>query len=194
MKYILLTVSMLLFTACSPKYKVVKEYHPPKITNSSESAICIGVCESVRTACLTKCESAFSSCKVKAHRIAKERYQAKMQKYTLALESYVNAVNDYQFERGFINFSYVGYGYPYYYHPRYHGYANSLFWYDPVPLYSTAYLPPKPKKPSLEQENLKAEAEFCDLDCGCTKAFDSCYIGCGGSVVNKKICIENCPQ
>ena len=118
MKYIILVFSMLFFTACSPKYKVVKEYHPPKIANSSESAICVGVCDSVRNACLTKCESAFSSCKVKAHRIANQRYAAKMQKYTTQLESYVNNIDDYRFDRGFMNFSYVGYGYPYYYNPR----------------------------------------------------------------------------
>ncbi len=194
MKYIILVFSMLFFTACSPKYKVVKEYHPPKIANSSESAICVGVCDSVRNACLTKCESAFSSCKVKAHRIANQRYAAKMQKYTTQLESYVNNIDDYRFDRGFMNFSYVGYGYPYYYNPRYHGYANSLFWYDPMPFYTDTYLPPKPKKPSLEQEKLKAEAEFCDLDCGCTQKFDNCYTGCGGQIVSKKICIENCPK
>jgi len=194
MKYIIVMFSMLLMTACSPKYKIVKEYHPPKIANSSESAICLGVCESAKKACLSQCEASFSSCKVKAHRIAKQRYAAKMQKYTQALENYVNTIHDYRFERGFINFSYAGYGYPYYYNPRYYGYANSLFWYDPMPFYVDSYLPPKPKKPSLEREKLKAEAEFCDLDCGCAQKFDSCYIGCGGEVVHKKVCIENCSQ
>jgi hypothetical protein len=189
MKYIILVLSMLFFTACSPKYKVVKEYHPPKITNSSEATICIGLCESKRTVCKTKCEEAFGSCKVKAHRIAKERYATKMQKYTAQLESYVNSIQPYNYDMRFYHFDY--YGYPFYY-PRYGygGFANSLFWYDPMPYYSYA---PKPKKPSLEQEKLKAEAEFCDLDCGCSQKFDTCYIGCGGQVVSKKLCIENCP-
>jgi len=192
MRYIILVMSMFFLSACTPKYKVVKEYHPPKISNSSESSICVGLCESKRSACKTKCESAFSSCQVKAHRIANQRYAKKMQNYTQQLENYVNQVNDTQFDRSFMHVSYVGYGYPYYYNPRYYGYANSLFWYDPMPYYSN-YMPAKPKKPSLAQEKLKAEAEVCDLDCGCTQSFDDCYTGCGGQVVSKQLCIENCP-
>lgn len=191
MKYIILVIGMLFFTACSPKYKVVKEYHPPKIVNSSEASICIGLCESQRTACQQKCERAFSSCQVKAHRIAKQRYAAKMQKYTSQLENYVNEMQINNFDMRFYHFDY--YGYPYY-NPRYGrgygGYGSSLFWYDPMPYHSYG---PKPQKPSLEQENLKAEAEVCDLDCGCTQSFDNCYTGCGGQVVSKKLCIENCP-
>jgi len=190
MKYLILVCSLLFLSACSPKYKVVKEYHPPKIAQSSEATICTGLCESKRSACKQKCESAFSSCQVKAHRIAKQRYAAKMQAYTNQLENYVDDMDARNFD---MNFSYFGYyGYPYYY-PRYGGYANSLFWYDPMPYYYHTNYRSKPQKPSLAQEKLKAEAEVCDLDCGCTQSFDSCYIGCGGQVVSKKICIENCP-
>lgn len=191
MKYILLVIGMLFFTACSPKYKVVKEYHPPKIVNSSDASICIGLCESKRNACQQKCKNAFSSCQVKAHRIAKQRYAVKIQKYTSQLENYVNEMQINNLDMRLYHFDY--YGYPYY-HPRYgrgySGYGSSLFWYDPMPYHSYAT---RPQKPSLEQEKLKAEAEVCNLDCGCTQSFDNCYIGCGGQVVSKKICIENCP-
>ncbi len=192
MKYLLLVLSLLFFSACSPKYKIVKEYHPPQLTDSSNTSVCLGLCETKRSACKQKCESTFNSCKVKAHRIALQRYNKKMQDYTKQLENYVDAVDDNGFESRFIFMNY-GYGYPYYYYPRPYGYANSLFWYDPMPYYGSYRSRPKPKKPSLEQENLKAEAEFCDLDCGCTHTFDTCYTGCGGTIVSKKLCIENCP-
>jgi len=191
MKYVILVCSMLFLSACSPKYKVVKEYHPPKILNSSEASICVGVCESTRSACKATCEAAFSSCQVKAHRIAKQRYAVKMQQYTNQLENYVDDMYMGSYDMRFYHFDY--YGYPYYY-PRYGGYANSLFWYDPMPYYHYSSYQNKPKKPSLAQEKLKAEAEVCDLDCGCTQRFDNCYIGCGGKVESKKICIENCPK
>ncbi len=182
---------MLFLSACSPKYKVVKEYHPPKATQSTQTNVCLGLCENKRSVCKSKCEEAFSSCKVKAHRIANQRYAAKIQKYTTQLESYVNEMDMNNFDMRFYHMDY--YAYPFYsprYGSRYGGYANSLFWYDPMPYSSYA---PKPRKPSLQQEKLLAETEFCDLDCGCTQSFDNCYIGCGGQVVSKKICIENCP-
>ena len=191
MKYIILTISLLILSACSPKYKIVKEYHAPKISNSTQTPICLGVCETNRNACKQTCDANFSSCQVKAHRIAQERYNAQMQRYTAQLERYVNEMQLDHFNAYFYHFDY--YGYPYYrsrYGNGYGGYGHSLFWYDPMPFYSYA---PKPKKPSLKIEQLKAEEEFCDKECACTQKFDNCYIGCGGEIVSKKVCIENCP-
>ncbi len=191
MKYIVLISTILFLSGCSPKYKVIKEYHPPKVTNSADASICLGLCESQRQACQSQCEAAFSSCKVKAHRIANQRYAAKIQQYTNRLEQYVDEMNMYDIDMRLYPIGY--YGYPFY-GPRLgygYGYANSLFWYDPIPY--RPYLP-KPKKPSLAQEKLKAETEFCDLDCGCSQKFDSCYRACGGKIVSKKLCIENCPN
>jgi len=193
MKYILLIASILFLSACSPKYKVVKEYHPPKLSQDTQVSVCLGLCENKKTACASQCEATFSECKVNAHRVAKKRYAVKMQKYTAQLEAYVDEMNMNHFD---IHFQPMGYyGYPFYslHYDRSlgYGYANKLFWYDPMPYYSYA---PKPAKPSLAQEKLKAEAELCELDCGCTQSFDSCYRGCGGEVVSKKICIENCPN
>jgi len=190
MQYLFFLISIFLLSACTPKYKVVKEYHPPKISSSSE--VCIGLCATQRNVCETKCKDAFRSCQVKAHRVAKQRYAKKLQHYRQRLENYVDQVDDTQFDRSFINISYVGYGHPYYYHPRYQGYANNLFWYDPMPYYSS-YMPEKPHKPSLAQEEHKAEAEMCDLECGCPQSFDNCYIGCGGQINAKRLCVENCP-
>ncbi len=190
MKYIVLIIGMLLFTACSPKYKIVKEYHPPKTTATTpQTSICLGTCQTKRQACKSSCKSAFNTCKIKADQIAKERYTKQMQYYTQALERYVNDVN---IQMQFSAFDYYSDSFylPYARGPFY-GHANSLFWYDPMPIYSYG---PRPQRPSLKQEIRKAQAEFCDLDCGCTQQFDDCYIGCGGEVTSKKVCIENCSE
>jgi len=189
MKYLLLIVSMLFLSACSPKYKVVKEYHAPKNTNSTQTPICLGVCETNRQACTQNCKATLKTCKIKSDRIAKERYAAKMQQYTIQLERYVNEMQLDNFNMYFYHFDH--FRYPYYYPSHgYFGYGNSLFWYNPMPFYSYA---PKPKKPSLKIEILRAQEEFCDAECGCTQTYDSCYTGCGGEIISKKICIENCP-
>ena len=117
MKYIILVLSILFFTACSPKYRVVKEYHPPKMTDSAQTSVCLGLCESKRNACKDRCKEAFSSCKVKAKRIAQERYAKKMQAYTTKLENYVDNIDPFE---GNMRFFYSGYyGYPFYYPPYY---------------------------------------------------------------------------
>ena len=195
MKILLLAISMLFLSACSPKYKVVKEYHAPKVSQNADTSVCLGNCETQRNACKSKCDAALSSCKMKAHRVALERYEAKMQRYTQKLESYVNQMDMNQIRMSF--FYARPYGSPFYgrgygYHP-YGGFANSLFWYDPMPFYGYGTYGPKPRKPSLAKEQRLAEAEFCDGDCACTQKFDNCYIGCGGEVLSKKVCIENCP-
>jgi hypothetical protein len=36
--------------------------------------------------------------------------------------------------------------------------------------------------------------KHCRIDCGCHQSYDSCYEKCGGKVIKKEICIQNCLQ
>ena len=191
-KYLLAMTTLLMMSACSPKYKTIKEYHAPRSNDSATSTACLQTCQSARQACNTTCETTFKTCKIKANQVAQERYEAKIQHYTQQLERYVNEMQLNNFNAYFYDFDY--HGYPYYrsrYGLGYGGFHHSLIWYDPMPFYNYA---PKPRKPSLKVEQLKAQEEFCDADCGCTQTYDNCYIGCGGEILNKKICIENCSE
>jgi len=190
MRYMILIFMIVFLSACSPKYKVVKEYVAPKISNGN-SSVCLGLCQSKKSSCKSSCKRAFDSCKPKALKVANKRYEQKMKEYIKALEDYANQAQRNDFD---LNFAYIGpIGRPYYYDSPYyrdHFFMDRMFWYEP----RYNYLGPKPKKPTLEAEKLKAEGEICDLDCGCSDGYDECFMGCGGSVLNKKVCIENCPD
>ena len=190
MRYMILIFWIVFLSACSPKYKTVKEYMAPKVANEN-SSVCLGLCQNKKSSCKSKCKRAFDSCKIKAHKTADKRYKEKMDGYVKALEDYAQRAQQNDFD---LNFAYIGpIGYPYYNRSPYYRdrfFMDSMFWYEP----RFNYLGAKPKKPSLEAETLKAESEICDLDCGCSDGFDECFIGCGGSILNKKVCIENCPD
>jgi hypothetical protein len=85
---------------------------------------------------------------------------------------------------GGYGFGYGGYGYGGGYHP------HSMLMMHPMPLFR----PVRPRKPNLNKEMQLAEMQMCQIDCGCTKTYDSCFVGCGGVVKTKRHCIENCPQ
>ncbi len=189
MRY-LVTFVIIFFTACSAKYKVVKEYTPPQ--DSEANKICVSLCQTKETDCQSKCKREFNSCKIEANKVAQKNYEDELKLYTARLEAYVENMSNAQ-----ISYMYD----PFFYDPYY--YDNPLFFrgdpyrygiYPRAMFYQSAPMLPKPKKPSLEKEQLKAQMKLCHIDCGCKKSYDSCFRGCGGIISHKKICIENCPD
>ncbi len=188
MRSVILFFIVLFLSACSPKYKVVKEYVAPM--DSEALAVAKAVCAQKRESCKAKCQTAFQSCQPKAWKIAQKRYDEKMKLYVKELESYTGALRRAQFERDFYYMSgfYDDFCFASPYH-HYRGCGYRPFWYDPYPL----YIGRPPQKPSLEVERLKAESEMCKLDCGCESLYDECFVAHGGVIKTKKVCIENCP-
>ncbi len=189
MKY-LLAFFLILFSGCSAKYKVVKEYNLPQ--DSENSKICIGLCQTKKIDCQTKCKSEFDICKIEANKVAQKNYEDEVKLYTAKLESYVNDMSSINVNYIYDPFFYDPYyynqsiflsGYPYYYAP----YPRAIF-------HQSAPMRAKPRKPSLEREQLKAQMKLCNIDCGCNNNYDDCFRGCGGVISHKKICIENCPN
>jgi len=184
LKNLIFIVLIFVLSACSPKYKIIKEYHAPK-----NAQACLNSCQFDLDQCKKNCQIKFNTCKKKADEVAQSRYRKKLDLYHRELESYANAVQRYNFD---MQFEYALYNDPFYYgrSPFYHrGFFYDPFWYSP-----RYYMPPRPRKPSLEREKLKAEEQMCDLDCDCGKKYDLCFSGCGGEILNKKVCVENCPS
>ncbi len=190
MRYLLIFL-LIFFTACSAKYKVVKEYTPPQ-TEGEADKICISLCQTKQTACQTKCRSEFETCKIEADKIAEKNYEDAVKLYTTQLEAYVNNMSNINISYMYDPFFYDPYynhesiflsGYPYHYGP----YPKTIF-------HQSAPMQRKPRKPSLEREKLKSQMKLCNIDCGCKNSYDGCFRGCGGIISHKKICIENCPD
>ena len=172
MKYILTFILVLLFSGCSAKYKTLKEYH-----KANASITQLNQCQTQLKSCQKRCEAKFNRCKVKADKIAQNKYEKALKDYYKELEAYANALNEYNLER---DMEFVFYDDPFCYgrSPFYHRRVfYDPFWYSyrPFPLR-------KPQKPSFEQMKLKEESLICDLDCGCGKSYDSCFINSGGEI------------
>jgi hypothetical protein len=185
MKYFFIFMSALFFIGCSPKYRSVSQYTMPK---SEAGKACLVECQKKQASCKEICKANFEICKVKAEKAAHESYEKKMHEYTIRLEQYASDVEMFELERSLYYDGFYGYGYGYYgrgfYNPRY------MFWASPMPL----FVPKKPVKPSLAAEIQAAEMKMCRIDCGCTKSYDDCFVGCGGEVKTKQVCIKNCPS
>ena len=187
MKYFFIILSSLFFLGCSPKYKIVNKYVAPE-TESGKA--CLVECQKQYGSCKEVCKANFEICKTKAHAAAQENFELKMQRYSILLEEFLDDMEMYQLEIDMMYFDgFGGYGYGYGY-GRYGYYPHSLFMMHPMPLFR----PTRPRKPSLEKEIQLAEMKMCQIDCGCTKTFDDCFVTCGGIVKADRICIENCPS
>ncbi|MCH9813741.1 MAG: hypothetical protein K0U47_07335 [Epsilonproteobacteria bacterium] len=186
MRAVFIVVSMFFFLGCSAKYKSVNEYVLP---TSETGKVCLKECQKQYGSCKEICKANFQICQTKAKQHAKANFETKTQEYVRRLERYAVEMQMYEFERDFYYLpGYYGYGYGYrgigLYHP------HRMFWMQPYPYFR----PVKPKKPILEEEIKLAEMQMCQIDCGCLKTYDSCFVECGGSVKQKQICIANCPD
>ncbi len=185
MKYFFILITVIFISGCSPKYKIATDYIPP---TSADAPVCLQSCEAKLKTCQSECQAKFEPCKLKANAHAKKVYNQKMANYVKELENYADVVEDYEFR---MEMRYMRYGlYDYPFGPFYGVYDP--FYIDPFPYYG--HNTRKPRKPSLEAEELKAQAQMCNIDCGCSLSYDTCYKGCGGKIISKKICIENCPK
>jgi hypothetical protein len=185
MKYIFMVIGLTFFFGCAPKYRVTTQHIMP--TDESKKS-CVSECQKSYGSCKEVCKANFEICKDKAEVIAKANFDKKIKEYQIRLEQWADDMEMYELEREmmyFDGFFGYGYGYPRYYHP------HSIFWMGG--LYAGSR-PLKPRKPNLQAEIEQVQMQTCQIDCGCTKTYDSCFTGCGGEIKVDKICIENCPS
>lgn len=184
MKYIFMIISMAFFLGCSPKYRINTQHVMP---TDEAGKSCISKCQKSYGSCKEICKANFDICKDKAKNQAQKNFDKKMHEYHIRLEQYASDIQMHHLERDLFYFNgYYGYGYSrQYYYPRH------LYWIDTYPNY---YRPLRPLKPSLQAQIELAQISMCQIDCGCTKTYDSCFTGCGGKIEQSKTCIENCPS
>ncbi len=183
MRTLLLFFALLFLSACAPKYKTVYSYIAPE---SADAQACVTRCKEQLAACRKVCEANYAICKEKAKKIAQKNYEAKLKRYQAALEQYTRDLERYNLRRDlFFYDDFCYFGRCGYYGP----FGGRLLW-GPPPVYTLR----RPVKPSLQQEILDAELKHCRIDCGCMQSYDTCFEACGGKVVKKEVCIENCPE
>lgn len=191
---IIVLMFIIFITACSPKYKIEKIYHPPSDKN------CLRECDREFNTCQSNCQKNYQQCLKDSVERAKRVYETLEKEYQVRLNQYYKKYDLYLKDL--------------------EGYRKSISslreelkfytrvcsqYKDREACQKKEYLnkkiknlqtsqpsaPVKPEKIDFETV-LKKERQACSCDCGCRELYDACYQGCGGRVEIKKICIEHC--
>jgi len=82
---ILILSIIIIYTACSPKYNIVKKFIPPQ---TKEGKICIKECDKKRTICKQNCQDIYNRCLTDAREKANDRFKLEMKKYNRDMREY----------------------------------------------------------------------------------------------------------
>ncbi len=184
---------IVLFTSCSPKYRLEKIYIPSKTDQT-----CIEKCRKEKYRCEKECLKQRDRCLKDALLKAKKIYTYQKQIYREKLKRYFKQYDRYITEYKLWQDKYLRLNEDYQYYTRKckidKNWCNEKEYYKKL-LEDWIRLKPekpqKPKEPSF-REILKQQQSLCLKDCCCNTDFDICFQSCGGKIIFKKICIENC--
>lgn len=200
MKLFLLIFSLFLFTACSPKYIVKTHYTLP---NDANGKTCVKTCSKEQKICQAHCNQKQANCLIQAENNAKDTFPSLIQEYDDRLSEYYFSMDRYTLERESwereerrVHQDYEHYrkscqgksksSYECRRAYELDGQLHSIESHQPTP-------PLRPVKPSLANE-IKRSQQNCSNECGCIKAYDNCFVSCGGKLNYEKICVENCKK
>ncbi len=177
---VLLAASAFLLSACAaPRYATEVRYVPP----AGEAGMsCLEGCHVELEACQADCQSRRAACIESIEPRVDAAFEEALKRYEVERRHYMREREFYRLDRA-LHFGY-------YRHPFYYGYPDP-FWYTdrywddpPVP-------PAAPDRASIRAQLID---RHCNEPCGCQEGFDQCYVGCGGQVERRVVCIENCRE
>lgn len=205
---LLLSASIFLLTACSPKYIVKTNYKHPFTKSSNE---CIKTCNSKRKKCQTSCNHKYDNCLQRGEHNAKENQSNLIYDYDVEMIDYRQDMDRYRFEfdrwedrRDILKRDYKESSKDcarirsrfkdekekkklksckktIQIEKKFHHHRDSLRPTEPS----------RPIRPSLSDE-IERFQKKCSRSCSCDKFYNSCFVSCGGEVSYQKICVENC--
>jgi len=183
----LILASAALFSAvlggcATPQYQKFYRHEAPA---DAQGQACTQACDERKQACLGDCRARYEACLASVEPQVEERYLDALKHYELELREYAVALRHYEMQ---LDFYWPGY----YWYPRFgYGWYPWHGWYPwPAP-----YWPPArpPSMPTREDVRAALARQQCQEDCGCLSAYDACFTGCGGRIVEETRCIANCP-
>ncbi len=199
-RYFLLLLILGLSGCVSPQYQTNYRLTPPP---AGAGKVCLTRCDAALGKCKQQCAAKTSQCLAKARTQAQQElpillgaWERDMQVWEKAMERYETDLRFWEMEmrqRRLMrdlqrdlqrcrpserNCTRI---------PRhYGGLAYPDDWDRPdAPV-------PAPKRPTLESETTRIQAETCPKDCGCDQTYRQCYGSCGGNVQPYQVCVKNC--
>lgn len=176
----LLAASALVLSACaSPRYATEVRYVPPA---TEAGMACLQGCHVEMKACQADCQSRREACIAGIEPRVDVAFEEALKRYEVERQRYMRERQFYQLDHA-LNFGY-------YHHPFYYGYPGP-FWYTDR-FYDDPPVPPAaPDRATIRKRVID---QHCNEPCGCQEGFDQCYVGCGGQVERRVVCIENCRE
>ena len=199
MKYFLLLLA-LLFTSCSPRYEIKTLYAVPTNFQGKQG---VKGCLAEKRECQTRCNQRQDRCLAKAREVAKDEfvnvkneYKVELRHYNLDMKKYEKQMRELEHQERRLESDIRHYtsscdtAKPKSYACRQLSELRS----DLRELTDTEPdEPSRPSQPSLSQEIRQAQAS-CSNECGCDKAYDTCFTSNGGTIRYERFCVENCKE
>jgi hypothetical protein len=196
-KVYILASAILLICSCAPKYKIVHDYTPP---TSTYGLSCLNKqCHKQNLYCQNLCLEQYTHCQQLQEQNAIDdfnqilgEYYAKLELHQSKLDLYFQKQKIYLQDKKFLKRKQK--------HAleqceskqlNKHNCPNYKKFKKKLKKLNKPYKPHKPFKPTLRQTIVDYQ-KFCHNDCQCKENFNQCYVGCGGQVNSRKICIDNC--
>ncbi len=176
---LLVLAAVVVLAGCaSPRYATEVRYLPP---SSEAGQACLRGCHTDMQACQADCQSRRQSCIAGIEPEVDAAFEQALRQYEAERRAYMRERRYYQLDRV------MSFGL--YRDPFYYGYSSS-FWLTDRYYHDDPPVPPEaPGREAIRAQVIDRE---CNVDCGCQTAFDQCYIGCGGQVERRVVCVENC--
>lgn len=198
MKYIFFILSALLLTACSPRYEIKTHYTPP---TNLEGKSCVQTCSSDKKTCQRRCNQQQDQCLARAEQSARETFPSVMDAYQDLQSQYLYAMDRYNIdmdawehkkERLRDDVEHYRHrcsqdgnkGYECRRADEANDELRHIYRSEPDE-------PTRPVQPTLTGE-IQLAQKSCHNECGCDKAYDTCFSSCGGTLKYEKFCVENC--
>ena len=174
---LLIALAVLLAGCAGPRYATEVRYIPPA---SEAGQACLKGCQIDMQACQADCQSRRQSCIANIEPRVDVAFEQALRQYEAERRVYMRERQFYRLDRT------LSFGF--YHHPFYYGYPDP-FWYTDRYFDDPPVPPAAPSRAAIRERLVDEE---CNIDCGCQPAFDQCYVGCGGQVERRVVCIENC--
>ncbi len=182
-----------------PKYVVRYRYLPPVDPGARK---CLKECERKFQACEKRCQKEQEDCRRRARQEAVKLYQEMLKTYRQELRAYRERSRLYHRELTLWNDEYRRLYEDYLFFKkacqeeedeRACRRRRELERHLEALEHEKPLKPREPREPRLEDISRKLAAS-CKKDCGCQKAYDNCFLSCGGKLIPEKFCVENCPE
>ena len=181
-KIFIFLILLIFLEGCSPVYKVVYDYIPPKDKNVQKK---LAKCYKDKKSCVKKCSQDFLKCQKNAQIEAQKEYQQKLKEYNQKLSLYnYNLRKKEELEERVSYYKDICNSK----HDRY-ACAKALNYESDLKELKYLYKPIQPDKFQIYQNLINTS---CQKECRCEDLFRSCYISAGGEVTSHKVCIRNC--